>query len=68
MRIFFEQVKTSVCNQMLSWLRNQSKKASAERVLSLSVPFDNVPANFMYWALGRKFFSTRPHQSAYNPV
>eukprot|EP00961_Rhodomonas_salina_P115938 1560210-Rhodomonas_salina.1 len=60
MQSFFEMVKTSVVNQTLAWLCNQTKSATAEAVPRHSLMFDNIPPYFMYWALGRKFFSRRP--------
>eukprot|EP00961_Rhodomonas_salina_P073521 988258-Rhodomonas_salina.1 len=61
-------VKTSIVNQTLAWLCNQTKRATAEAVPRHSLMFENIPPYFMYWVLRLRFFSRRPAQSQYNPV
>eukprot|EP00961_Rhodomonas_salina_P246929 3336221-Rhodomonas_salina.1 len=50
------------------WIRNQSKRESVQDVWRRSLLLENVPAEFLYWALGRKWVLWRPHSVHYNPT
>ena len=67
-RTILEMVKTTVVNCTLTYLRNMTKRGTADDIRRLSVAIDNVPPTFMFWALGRRWFLHRPPRVFYNPV